>query len=50
VCPPSHPVKVKLESGIYHKPGDAFYDRTRPDRCYTDAAAAAADGLRAPRR
>jgi hypothetical protein len=47
VCPPSHPVKVKTTSGIYHLPGGQFYERTRPERCYVDAAAAEADGYRA---
>jgi hypothetical protein len=46
-CPLSHPVKVKVSSGIYHLPGSSFYDRTRPERCYVDAAAAEADGYRA---
>lgn len=46
-CPRTHPVKAKMRSGIYHVPGGASYDRTRPDRCYVDAAAAEADGLRA---
>ena len=45
-CPASHPIKAKLTSGIYHSPGGANYARTKPDRCYTDEAAAAADGLR----
>jgi hypothetical protein len=45
-CPPTHPVKGKLASGIYHLPGGLNYARTRPDRCYTDAAAAESDGLR----
>jgi hypothetical protein len=49
-CPASHPVKAKLASGIYHHPGGQMYDRTVPDRCYRDAAAAEADGLRASRR
>jgi len=49
-CPITHPVKAKVESGIFHTPGSAHYDRTRPDRCYRDEAAAVADGLRAPRR
>jgi hypothetical protein len=40
-------VKGKLASGIFHVPGGANYDRTRPDRCYADAGAAEADGLRA---
>jgi hypothetical protein len=49
-CPASHPVKAKVESGIFHLPGSVHYTRTRPDRCYRDAAAAEADGLRSPRR
>ena len=48
-CPISHPVKAKVQSGIFHAPGSPHYDRTQPDRCYRDAAAAEADGLRAPR-
>ena len=50
VCPATHPVKANLRSGIYHLPGGASYDRTRPDRCYRDPAAATADGLRPSRR
>jgi hypothetical protein len=46
-CPLSHPVKVNGNSGIYHVPGGQFYERTRPSRCYVDAAAAEADGYRA---
>ncbi|MFI5046140.1 MAG: hypothetical protein ACHQIG_03675 [Acidimicrobiia bacterium] len=46
-CPATHPVKAKLSSGIFHLPGGANYDRTRPDRCYASSAAAEADGLRA---
>lgn len=49
-CPVSHPVKVKTSSGIFHVPGGANYERTSPDRCYTDAAAAEADGYRAAKR
>jgi hypothetical protein len=49
-CPASHPIKAKVQSGIFHAPGSPFYERTQPDRCYRDAAAAEADGLRAPRR
>ncbi len=46
----SHPVKVKLASGIYHVPGGRNYARTRADRCYVDAAAAEADGYRAAKQ
>jgi hypothetical protein len=49
-CPGSHPVKGKLASGIYHLPGGPNYARTRPDRCYVDAAAAESDGLRPAKR
>lgn len=45
-CPVSHPIKAKLGSGIYHVRGGANYERTKPDRCYADEAAAEADGLR----
>jgi len=50
VCPTSHPVKAKLSSKIFHVPGSASYDRTKPDRCYVDAASAEADGLRPAKR
>jgi hypothetical protein len=49
-CPTTHPVKGKLASGIYHEPGGQMYDRTSPDRCYRDADAAIAEGLRASKR
>lgn len=49
-CPLTHPVKGNVSSGIYHVPGGRFYDTTRPGRCYLDAAAAEADGLRASKR
>jgi hypothetical protein len=43
-------VKAKLASKIFHLPGMLNYDRTRPDRCYRDAGAAEADGLRPAKR
>ncbi|MGH9210875.1 MAG: hypothetical protein ACRD2C_09350 [Acidimicrobiales bacterium] len=49
-CPVTHPVKVKLASGIFHVPGGLAYDRTAPDRCYRDTAAAEADGFRPSKR
>ena len=49
-CPPTHPLKAKMSSGIYHVPGGRMYERTRPDRWYRDAAAAEADGLRPAKR
>ena len=50
VCPTSHPVKAKLSSKIFHLPGMLNYERTKPDRCYQDAPAAEADGLRPAKR
>ena len=49
-CPSSHPIKAKLSSSIFHQPGGMNYERTNADRCYLDAAAAEADGLRAAKR
>jgi hypothetical protein len=49
-CPTTHLVKAKMASKIFHVPGGLSYERTKPDRCYRDAAAAEADGLRAAKR
>jgi hypothetical protein len=49
-CPPGYPVKAKLGSRIYHRPGGLSYERTRPDRCYPSTDAAEADGFRAAKR
>ncbi len=49
-CPASHPVKAKESSRIFHVPGGSSYERTVPDRCYADPAAAEADGFRAAKR
>lgn len=49
-CPETHPVKAKMASGIFHVPGGLNYMRTRADRCYIDASAAEADGLRQSKR
>lgn len=50
VCPKTHPVKGKLSSMIFQVPGNFAYDRTKPDRCYQSAEAAAADGMRPAKR
>jgi hypothetical protein len=49
-CPPTHPVKAKLISQLFHLPGMFAYNRTRADRCYVDADAALADGLQPAKR
>ena len=48
--PAGHPVKAKLASRLYHLPGMAAYDRTRPDRCYASPQAAEADGFSRAKR
>lgn len=50
ICPPSHPVKAKLSSRIFHLPGMAAYNRTAPDRCYVDEASAVQDGFTKSKR
>lgn len=50
VCPPSHPVKAKLSSKLFHLPGMFAYARTFPDRCYRSEGEAEADGLRKAKR
>jgi hypothetical protein len=49
-CPPTHPVKAKLASKLFHLPGMFAYARTRPDRCYLDADTAVAEGFTAAKR
>lgn len=49
-CPASHPVKVARSSNVFHVPDGQMYDRTAAVRCYRDAAAAEADGLRRSKR
>jgi hypothetical protein len=49
-CPPTHPIKAKASSGIYHLPGMFAYARTKPDRCYADESAAEADGFTRAKR
>jgi len=44
--PDSHPIKVKVSSGIFHVPGGRFYERTSADRLYPNAESAEADGYR----
>ena len=50
MCPPSHPIKVKLASRLFHVPGLLAYDRTRPDRCYPDEHTATTDGFTRAKR
>jgi hypothetical protein len=49
-CPSSHPIKGNRESMIYHRPGQTFYDQTRPEACFATPADAEAAGYRASQR
>ncbi len=52
-CPASRPVKGNVSADgerIYHQRGDAFYDRTAAEQCFSDAASAEAAGFRATHR
>lgn len=47
-CPASHPVKAINRSGIYHSVESRWYERSKADICFKDAATAEAAGFRAP--
>jgi hypothetical protein len=49
-CPPTHLIKAKSTSHLYHLPGMFAYDRAKPDRCYAEEAAAVADGFTKAKR
>ena len=49
-CPIDYPVKAKHSSEVFHSPEGASYERMAADRCYRDAEAAEADGLRPAKR
>jgi hypothetical protein len=49
-CPPTHPIKAKAASGIYHLPGMLAYARTKPDRCYAEEHVAVTDGFTKAKR
>jgi hypothetical protein len=45
-CPAGYPIKANESSRIFHVPGGRFYARTIPERCYSNADDATADGYR----
>lgn len=49
-CPASHPVKAKLKSRVFRRPGAPGYDASVPDRCYVSAEAAEVDGFHEAKR
>lgn len=49
-CPAGYPIKGNASSMIYHVPGGAFYDRTKPEQCFATESAARAEGYRKSQR
>lgn len=49
-CPSWAPIKGNASSRIYHVPGGAYYSRTKPEECFSNAAAARSAGYRASKR
>ena len=50
VCPPSHPIKAKLGSRVFRRPGAPGYENSRPDRCYASEGAARRGGFNEAQR
>lgn len=50
VCPPSHPIKAKLGSRVFRRPGMASYENSKPDRCYASEGAARRGGFNEAQR
>jgi hypothetical protein len=48
-CPTGYPIKGNLPSRVFHSPGQANYDRTTPEVCFTSEAAARDAGFRSAR-
>ncbi len=49
-CPDSHSIKGNRNSMIYHTTASRYYDKTKPEVCFSNEADAAAAGFRAPKR
>ena len=54
-CPASQPIKGNFttysgERCIYHMSGGAFYNKTKPERCYASEVEARQDGCRKSKR
>lgn len=45
-CPAGYPIKGNANSGIYHVPGQQYYNATNPERCFATEADARAGGYR----
>jgi hypothetical protein len=53
-CPKSHPIKgninTRKETMIYHAPGGAYYNKTKPEQCFVSEKDAKAAGFRKSKR
>jgi micrococcal nuclease len=49
-CPPEAPIKGNADSGIYHRPGQQAYNKTKAEDCFATPADAEAAGYRAAKR
>lgn len=49
-CPDSHSIKGNRNSMIYHTRASRYYDKTKPEVCFSNEADAVAAGFRAPKR
>lgn len=45
-CPSNAHIKGNASSGIYHKPGQRFYNKTHPEVCFASDSAAVSAGYR----
>ncbi|GAA5033247.1 fibronectin type III domain-containing protein [Microbacterium fluvii] len=45
-CPSWAPIKGNADSGIYHMPGQRYYNATKPEECFRTQSAAVAAGYR----
>lgn len=45
-CPSGYPIKGNASSGIFHVPGQRYYNATNPERCFATEADARAAGYR----
>jgi micrococcal nuclease len=49
-CPESHSIKGNRNSMIYHTTASRYYDKTKPEVCFSNEADAVAAGFRPPKR
>ena len=49
-CPSWAPIKRNKDSGIYHRPGQQFYNKTVAEQCFSNSEDAERAGYRAAKR